>query len=210
MHTILEDLNWRYATKKFDPDKRVSADNLHIIKESLRLTATSYGLQPLKFILVESPDLRERLKTASFGQRQITDASHMIIICSYINIDSTHIDEYMEDVASAQSISIEETAGFGEYVKQMIVPLSIEEKSSWSSRQAYIALGQVMHTCASLRIDATPMEGFDATAYDEILNLEKRNLCATLVCAIGYRHDNDEAQYRTKVRRSSDKMFEII
>lgn len=210
MHTILEDLNWRYATKKFDPDKRVSADNLHIIKESLRLTATSYGLQPLKFILVESPDLRERLKTASFGQTQITDASHMIIICSYINIDSTHIDAYMEDVASAQSISIEETAGFGEYVKQMIVPLSIEEKSSWSSRQAYIALGQVMHTCASLRIDATPMEGFDATAYDEILNLEKQNLHATLVCAIGYRHDNDEAQYRTKVRRSSDKMFEII
>lgn len=210
MHKIIEDLNWRYATKKFDPSKRLPEAELHVIKESLRLTATSYGLQPLKFLIIESDDLRERLKVASFGQSQITDASHIIIICSYIDVDDTHIDDYMKDVASSQSISLEETKTFGGFIKQTIAPLSIEEKSAWCCNQAYIALGQVMHTCASLRVDATPMEGFDSKAYDDILGLSAQNLQATLVCAIGYRHEEDEAQYRAKVRKSSDKIFEVL
>ncbi|MFT5858470.1 MAG: nitroreductase [Flavobacteriaceae bacterium] len=210
MHTILKDLNWRYATKRFDPDKPVSEENLHIIKESLRLAATSYGLQPLKFIIVESPELRERLKTASYGQSQITDAAHIIVICSFTDLEDAHVDAYMKDVAAAQSLPLEETSGFGDYVKQVIAPLSTEEKASWNSRQAYIALGQVMHTCASLRVDATPMEGFDPLAYDEILGLKKQNLKATLVCAVGYRHADDEAQHRTKVRRSAEDMFDVI
>ena len=210
MNTIIEDLNWRYATKKFDPTKTISDDDLHTIKESLRLTATSYGLQPLKFLIIESAEIRERLKVASFGQPQLTEASHIIVLCSYIDITEADIDQYMSNVASTRSIPLEEIAGYGNFVKQTISPLELDEKTAWNCKQAYIALGQVLHTCASLRIDSTPMEGFDSVAYDQILDLSSQNLNATLVFAIGYRHEDDEAQHRTKVRKSSDTIFQTI
>ncbi len=210
MHTIIEDLNWRYATKKFDSTKEVSEEDLHVIKESLRLTATSYGLQPLKFLLIQSKELREKLKIASYGQSQLTEASHIIVLCSYIDLNELHIDEYMKDVASTRSIPVEETKDFGDFVKQAIQPMSTKEKTKWNENQAYIALGQVLHTCASLRIDSTPMEGFDSTAYDQLLGLSERNLKATLVCAIGYRHVEDDAQHRSKVRKSTQDIFEVM
>jgi nitroreductase len=210
MHPIIEDLQWRYATKQYDPTKRVSTAELEIIKESLRLTATSYGVQPLKFLIVESPELRAKLKVASFGQSQLTDASHVIILCSYIDVNHEDIDAYMTNISTTRSIPHQDVVGFGEYIKEVITPMTTEDISIWTSKQAYIALGQVMHTCATLRIDSTPMEGFDSLAYDEILGLSAQNLNATLVFAIGYRHEDDAAQYHAKVRQSSEDMFAVI
>lgn len=210
MHTIIEDLQWRYATKQFDSTKRVSTEDLEVIKESLRLTATSYGIQPLKFLIIESPELRERLKVASYGQSQLTDASHIIVLCSLVDIKENDVDNYMINLAQTRSVPVVQTDEFGNYIKSAIAPMSVEEKSNWASKQAYIALGQAMHTCATLRIDSTPMEGFDPASYSEILNLSAQNLQATLVLAVGYRHEEDEAQHREKVRQTTEDIFTTL
>lgn len=210
MNQIIEDLNWRYATKKFDPTKKVSAEDLETIKESLRLTATSYGLQSMKFLIVENPAIREQLKPVSWGQSQITDASHLIVLCSYIDINNDHVDQYMHDVATTRNLPLEATTQFGDFIKGTIATLTPEAKEIWSSKQVYIALGQALHTCATLRIDSTPMEGFDAKAYDEILGLSAKNLKATVLLPIGYRHEEDQNQHLAKVRKPSAVIFETI
>ena len=210
MNSIIESLNWRYATKKFDASKRISDEDLETIKASLRLTATSYGLQPMKFLIVENPEIREKLKTASYGQTQLTDASHIIVLCSYLDVLDTHVDDYMQDVSTTRNIPLEATKPFGDYIKGAITHFTPEQKTTWTSKQTYIALGQALHTCALLRIDSTPMEGFNPAGYDEVLGLSAQNLRASLVLAVGYRHEEDKNQHQAKVRKSDTKLFETI
>ena len=209
MNKIIEDLNWRYATKKFDSTKKISDEDLETIKESLRLVPSSYGLQPLKFLFIENPSLRQQLIEKSFNQSQITDASHLLVICSLTKISEEYIDKHIQNIAQIRSVSIESISGFGNYVKKQILHLKDEYVAEWNAKQAYIALGQLLHTCASLRIDATPMEGFEKEAYNEILELEKQALKAVLVCPIGYRSKEDTNQFLTKVRHPLENLFEI-
>lgn len=210
MHPIIEDLNWRYATKKYDPSKKVSTEDLEVIKESLRLTPTSYGLQPFKFLIIESEEIRQKLLPASYGQTQIIDASHVIVLCSQLDMNDEHIDGYMSTISETREIPVESLEQFSSYIKGAISPMTLEQKSLWNAKQAYIALGQVLATCATLRIDSTPMEGFDAAAYDQILGLKEKNLQAAVVCTIGYRHEEDKNQHLKKVRKSSEVLFETI
>lgn len=208
MNKIIEDLNWRYATKKFDPTRKIASEDLEIIKESLRLAPSSYGLQPLKFILIEDMNLRHRLKEKSFNQSQITDASHLLVICSFTEISEEYIDKHIENMAEIRSIPKERISGFGNYMKKEILPMEKVKMIEWNAKQAYIALGQLLHTCASLRIDATPMEGFEKEAYNEILQLDKLGIQAVLVCPLGYRSVEDSNQFLKKVRRSKDNLFD--
>ena len=210
MKKIIEDLNWRYATKKYDTTKKISAQDFNTIKESLRLSPSSFGLQPLKYIVVENKELREELKMHSFNQSQITDASHMIVFCSLIDIKENHIDQYIENIAKTRSQEIEKIVGFGDYMKKEIFPMDKSLLANWNSKQAYIALGQVLHTCANLRIDATPMEGFKADKFDQILGLTEQNLKSILVCAFGYRSIDDTNSSLKKVRKSHDDLFYTI
>ena len=210
MNKIIEDLNWRYATKKYDKTKKISAEDFNTIKESLRLSPSSYGLQPLKYIVIENKELREELKIHSFNQSQITDASHMIVFCSFIDIKENHIDQYIENIAKTRNQQIENVVGFGDYMKKEIFPMDKGLLANWNSKQAYIALGQVLHTCASLRIDATPMEGFKADKFDEILGLTEQNFKSILVCAFGYRSSDDTNSSLKKVRKSQNDLFTSI
>ena len=210
MNKIIEDLNWRYAVKKYDTTKKISAEDFNTIKESLRLSPSSFGLQPLRYFVVENKELREELKAHSFNQSQITDASHMIVFCSLIDIKENHIDQYIENIAKTRSQEIEKIVGFGDYMKKEIFPMDKSLLANWNSKQAYIALGQVLHTCASLRIDATPMEGFKADKYDEILGLTEQNLKSILVCAFGYRSNDDLNSSLLKVRKSHNDLFYTI
>ena len=207
MHPIIDDLNWRYATQKFDASKKVSTADFETIKESLRLTPSSYGLQPLHYLVITSPEIREDLKVASFDQSQIVDASHLIVICAFKELNESHIDDHINNIAETRNLHPENAEGFGNYMKNAISKLSPEEKINWNSKQAYIALGQLLHTCASLRIDATPMEGFVPEQYNEILGLDAQNLTAVLVCPIGYRHADDQAQFQSKVRKRQTDIF---
>jgi nitroreductase len=136
MNKIIEDLNWRYATKKYDTTKKISAEDFNTIKESLRLSPSSFGLQPLKYIVVENKELREELKVHSFNQSQITDASHMIVFCSFIDIKENHIDQYIENIAKTRSQDVEKIVGFGDYMKKEIFPMDKILLANWNSKQA--------------------------------------------------------------------------
>ena len=210
MHDIIKDLNWRYATKKFDSSKNIKDEDFEVIKDSLRLVPTSYGLQPLKFIIVESPELRQELQTMSYNQSQIVDASHLIIICSYRDLNETHIDEYVANISSTRDVHEEMMKGYGDFMKLTISKMDDDQKFRWNKNQAYIALGQLIHTCATLKIDATPMEGFKGKDYDKLLGLSDQNLTASLIVPMGYRHKDDNAQHQKKVRKSQDELFIIL
>ena len=209
MSKIIDDLNWRYATKRFNTNQRISEKDVKTIKESLRLVPSSYGLQPLKFILVENPVLREKLVAASYNQRQVQDASHLLVICSSLKMTDKHIDDFMENVANTRSVTLETTSGYSNFVKSTVNNMEDKNIERWNQNQAYIALGQLLHTCATLRIDATPMEGFIADQYAEILEIDKDEFHVTLVCPMGYRHEEDETQHLKKVRKSLDELFEV-
>lgn len=210
MHKIIEDLNWRYATKKFDSSQRISDSNLEVIKESLRLTPSSYGLQPLQFLIIENKSLRDELVPASYGQMQVADASHLIVICAITSIQDNHVDAYVENVIETRNADAERVNKYGAFMKKTFSEFTTDEKLNWASKQAYIVLGQLLHTCANLRIDATPMEGFIPDRYSEILKLSDKNLTPVLVCPIGYRHAEDTIQHDPKVRKSMDELFRII
>lgn len=210
MSTILENLNWRYATKKFDAAKKISSENLETLTEVLRLTPTSYGLQPLKFLVIENPAIRAKLLEKSYGQNQVVDASHLIVMCAFNNVDDSHVDDYVQNIATVRELPVEQLAGFGQYMKQNIGNMDAAQKQLWASKQAYIALGQFLHACADLRIDATPMEGFQPDGYDEVLGLKVKNLHAVLVCPIGYRAEDDHYQHLKKVRKVKSDIIEFI
>lgn len=210
MHKILEDLNWRYATKKFDPSKKLTEEQLHIVKESMRLTASSYGLQAYKVIIVENPEIREKLVDASYGQRPVADASHLFVFCANKAVNESDVDGYMNLISTTRNIEIDKLEGFSSGIKNTVSRLSEETLTNWTAKQTYIALGQLMHTCASLRVDCLPMEGFNPTQYNEILRLTEKNLTATLVCPVGFRHEEDHSQHKEKVRKSSENFFEVI
>jgi nitroreductase len=210
MKNIIEDLNWRYATKKFDPTKKMSQEQLDTILEVLRLTPTSYGLQPFKFLVVENVEIREKLKEKSWGQSQVTDASHLIILCSYLDLTEIHIDDHIENTVNMRQLEHTTLTGYSNFMKSTINKLESLTKQEWNKKQVYIALGLLINACAKLRIDLTPMEGFDIDSVDDILHLKERNLTATILCPIGFRSEDDTTQHLKKVRKSHEDLVEFI
>jgi nitroreductase len=205
---MIESLKWRYATKKFDKNKQVSAENIQLLKETVRLTASSYGLQPYKVLEVKSPEIREKLKAVSFGQPQITDASTLFVFCANDDLTDAHIDSYLELSAKIQKVDVEVFKGYGDFMKGVFGSRTTADKHEWAARQAYIALGNLLTTAASMQIDVCPMEGFDAQQYNEILGLKGSGYSSVVIAAIGYRSADDEAQNKAKVRRPLDELFE--
>lgn len=205
---MIQSLKWRYATKKFDTNKQVSAGNIQLLKETVRLTASSYGLQPYKVLEVKSPEIREKLKAVSFGQPQITDASTLFVFCANDDLTDAHIDSYLELSAKTQKVDVAAFKGFGDFMKGVFGSRTTADKHEWAARQAYIALGNLLTTAASMQIDVCPMEGFDARQYNEILGLKGSGYSSVVIAAIGYRSADDEAQNKAKVRRPLDELFE--
>jgi nitroreductase len=210
MSQIIEDLKWRYATKKYDSSKKISESDLDILKNVLTLVPTSNGLQPFRFLIVENPELREKLREKSYNQSQITDASHLVVMCAFKNIDSDFVENYLMLNSNYRNIPMENLAGFRNHLHRTVVSKSEYEILEANSKQVYIALGHLLHAAAQLRIDASPMEGFEANEYDEILGLSEKNLEATVVCALGYRSEEDAYQFQNKVRKSQEDLFEVI
>ena len=207
MNTFLENQNWRYATKKFDPSKKIADKDLVILKEAIRLSSSSYGLQPYKIIIVENPDLREQLKPAAWGQSQIVDASHIIVFANELNYGESGIDDYFKNVSQTREVPVESMQGYIDFMKASITALSDNDRNIWSAKQTYLALGNLMNAAAELRIDVTPMEGFVPEKVNEILGLNELGLNATLIATLGYRHKEDATQYFKKVRKSNEELF---
>ena len=210
MSKFIENQNWRYATKKFDATKKISTTDLEILKEAIRLSSSSYGLQLYKIIIVENPEIRAKLQPVSWGQAQIVDASHLIVFANQTNISNVEIDSYLENVSQTRNLPIDALSGYGDFMKGAITPLSEEAKNAWTAKQTYLALGNLLNAAAELKIDVTPMEGFDPKQYNEILGLDKLNLNASVIAAVGYRHEEDATQHYKKVRKSNEDLFITI
>lgn len=207
---IIEDLQWRYATKRFDSSKQISRENLNTLIEVVRLAPSSYGMQPIKLFVIENKDLREKLRAESYDQSQITDASHLFILCSNLEVGSTQIEEHIAITSEIRGGDPEKLVKYGEFMKKTFSKLTTDEHLIWSSKQAYIALGHLLHACAQLRIDATPMEGFKPEGYDQILGLSQNNWKAILAIPVGYRTEDDHHQFTAKVRKTVDNFVEFI
>ncbi|WP_062058965.1 NAD(P)H-dependent oxidoreductase [Aquimarina longa] len=202
---IIESLHWRYATKKFDSDKIVSQKKIEILTEAFNLTATSYGLQPLKLVVIKDKELQKELTEHSWNQQQVADASHVLVFCIEKVIDKKYISQYFNNVIATRNTPEEIINPFKKQLIESFDSKSIEEISNWATKQAYLALGNLLTVCAIEEIDACPMEGFIPKKYDEILNLNNLGLTSVLVLPIGYRAKDDMFSEFKKVRRSIDE-----
>jgi len=207
MNSVIESLNWRYATKQYDASKKISSEDLETLLEATRLSASSYGLQPYKIINVENPELRTQLRAVAWNQSAITDASHLFVFAVEKNLGDKQVQAYMENISQTRGIPVEALEGFSGMIHNAIDGLDENAKQNWAKKQAYIALSTLINTAAYLKLDATPMEGFDAQKFDEILDLEALGLASAVVAAVGYRHEEDAAQHYKKVRKSNKDLF---
>ena len=206
----IENLKWRYATKKFDSSKKISTDKLEKLKEAIQLSVSSYGLQLYKVIIVENATLREKLKPASWGQDQIKEASHLIVFCNYPDVNDKHVDDFLNMTAKSQGIEVKNLSGYGDFMKSKIKEMTTSDSFHWTSRQTYLALGNLLSACAELKIDSCPMEGFEPEKYNEILGVSKQGLNAAVIATIGYRSNEDHTQNRPKVRKPINDLFEVL
>jgi len=196
---VLRQLHWRYATKKFDPTRKIAAEDWRSLEQALVRSPSSFGLQPWKFFVVTDPDLKATLKTASWNQSQITDASHLVVFAIKKNLGAADVDRYLARIAEVRSVPLESLDGFK---KMLLGSLSrpVEEVNAWATRQLYIALGFFLSAAAMLGIDACPMEGFQPEQYDAILGLTEMGYGATVLATAGYRAADDPYIKLPKVR----------
>ena len=205
---LLEQLNWRYATKQFDPNRKISAADWATIEEALTLSPSSGGLQPWKFIVVTDPAVRAKLLPASYGQRQISEASHLVVFASKLNLGDADVDAHIRRVASVQGAPAEALLPLRNMLVGGIVKaLDEPARNAWARNQAYIALGNLLTSAAMLGIDACPMEGFDRAQYDEILGLKAQGYASAVIATLGYRSAGDKYAGAPKVRFPKEQLF---
>jgi nitroreductase len=206
---LIESLNWRYATKKFS-NKKVSAEKLDKIIEATNLSASSAGMQPYRLFVVENQELRKKLGEGSFNS-QIIDASHLLIFTAFEKITLEHIEQYLNHIAEVRSIPVEGLADFKGSLVNFLLSRKDEDNFAWAARQAYIALGTALIAAADLEVDTTPMEGFDAVKFDELLGLKERGLKSIVILALGYRDEEQDifAKFK-KVRLAKEEFVKAI
>ena len=207
---VIDHYKWRYAAKIFDSKKKISDANIELIKDSISLAPTSYGLQLFKVIIVEKKEIKDELKKASFNQSQISDASHIFVFCNSTKIVEDDIDNYIKNKAAVQNKTINEISGYGDFLKDTLLKKEDKKISTWTANQVYIALSHLLTFCPSLGIDSCPIEGFESHKYNDILKLNDRNLNPKVVAAVGYRSNKDLSQYEKKIRKSNDELFETM
>jgi len=205
MKELLEALNWRYAVKKFST-KKIPQEKIDIIMESLRLTPSSFGLQTWKFILVEDKIIREKLVSVSWDQRQVADASHLLVLARVANVSDADVDKWTGFLAEKQNMPTDKKDAYANMIKGYLNNTPKEMITSWLEKQLYIVLGNLMTTCALVEIDSCPMEGFNGKAYDDILGLDKLGLKSVLACPIGYRAEDDPYQHLAKARYAMEDL----
>ena len=210
MNSYIEDLQWRYATKKFDTSKKVSEEDLETLLEAIQLTASSYGLQPYHTFIIIDTELRQKLQPVSWGQTQIVDSTFLLVFANKTEVDGEWIDAYLKNISETRNIPLDALSEYSEIMYGNILGLSKEEQANWTTKQTYIALGNLLSAAAALKIDTTPMEGFDSAAYNELLGLTEKGLNASLVVAIGYRSDEDATQHFAKVRQAKKELFTYL
>ncbi len=211
MSSILSDLQWRYATKKFNTDKKISPENIQILKEVLRLTPSSLNMQPWKFLIIENKALKEELKKHSFDQPQITDCSHLIVFCRKTSLSQSDIDTLIQHTAHTRNQDISTLDAYKNMIENVLLhgPRAAHV-DTWARDQVFIALGNFLTACSTLHIDTCSIGGFDPEGYKKVLDLHPQNLAPCVVCAIGYRSEEDSTQKRKKVRFEHEMIIQEL
>ncbi|RZJ69737.1 NAD(P)H-dependent oxidoreductase [Flavobacterium sp.] len=208
MNTFISDLNWRYATKKYDASQKISGEDLDVLKQAIRFSPSSMGLQPYKVVIVEDAKIREQLAEVSFMNKQsVLEASHLFVFANILDLSGDHVADAIGQISKVRGIPLENLeqmiSGYSSYVASK----EIVERNIWTSKQTYIALANLLNAAAALKIDATPMEGFNPDAYNEILGLGEKGLSASVIATVGYRHEDDRFHGLAKVRKPESELF---
>ncbi|MDJ0569099.1 MAG: NAD(P)H-dependent oxidoreductase [Pleurocapsa sp. MO_192.B19] len=206
---VLQQLQWRYATKKFDPTKKIPESVWKTLEQSLVLSPSSFGLQPWKFFVVRNLEIRQQLLEHSLGQTAVVEASHLVVLAIKKDLSASDVDDYIKRMAEVQQVSVENLEGFGNVVKGFLQKPTLNE-DQWATKQTYIALGFFMTCAAMLGIDTLPMEGFIPAKYDEVLDLAAKGYSSVVLCPAGYRADDDKYASKPKVRYPTESVVDYI
>ena len=208
--SLVQQLQWRYATKHFDPQRPIPTEVWAALEQSLILTPSSYGMQPWKFIILNrDAALRERLVGCSWGQRQVADSSHYVVFAVRTEITAADVERYVDRIAEVRSVDKSTVEPLRKMIDGGIVKrMNAAQQQEWASRQAYIALGNFMTSAAVLGVDTCPMEGIDPAQYDEILGLRGSGYATCVGCAAGYRAETDKYARLAKVRYTAQQVME--
>ena len=207
---IIDKLNWRYATKKFDESRKLSSKKLNGLKEAFNLTATSYGLQTVKLVVVGKDNVKDQFVEICFGQQQVAQASHILVFCVQDIVNEHDVDAHFDNIKDIRKTPEIILAKYRKEQKDFLNKKTKQEIEDWCTNQAYIALGNLMTVCAIEEIDACPMEGFIPSKVDELLNLSNLGLKSVLLLPVGYRAKDDMFADFKKVRKNiSDTVIEM-
>jgi nitroreductase len=208
---LIDQLNWRYATKQFDPTKQITAQDWAALEEALVLTPSSIGLQPWAFLVIDDPAVRAKLLLASYGQPQVVDASHLVVFATKTNYSEMDVDAHIRQAAKVRGVGVETLDGLRTMAMRSIVQgMDETARRNWATNQTYIALGNLVTSAALLGIDAAPMEGFERHRYDDILGLKVRGLTASVIAAVGYRRESDKYAAAPKVRFPREEIVQHV
>ena len=210
MNNILDALEWRYAVKKFDDKASLTEQQILEVKKVFNLSASSYGLQPYKMIVVQNPELKEKLVPASFGQQQISQSAAILVFAVRTDFGMDYIDQFFKDMSTKRQIPLENLEGYKNFMKGSFANKSEDEISSWATKQVYLTMGHMLASLAALQIDACPMEGLDPQAYDKILDLDAKQLKTIIAMPIGVGAPDDASATALKVRKDlSDIIIDL-
>jgi nitroreductase len=204
---IIDSLKWRYATKQFDAAKVVSESDIQTLQQAVNLSATSYGLQPFRVVLVTDPKVKEQLKAASFNQSQLTESSHVFVFANMLEVSDDYVDNFIKLLAATRGIPLDAVQGYADYIKGSLKGKDAATIQDWTRRQAYIALGTLLATAGELKVDTCPMEGFEPEKVNKILGLKEQGLSACVIATVGYRSEEDKTQHAAKVRLPIEELF---
>lgn len=205
---VLERLQWRYATKKFEATRKIPADVWSVLEQSAILSPSSFGLQPWKFIVVDDPALRETLRAKAWNQAQVTDASHLVVFARRTSVDRAYVQRVIDRMAEVRHVPPANLNGYRDMMLGFVENAEPGFDDVWNSRQVYIALGFFLSACAMMGVDACPIEGFEPAAFDEILGLGQDGYAATVIAAAGYRASDDATGSAAKVRFIAQELIE--
>jgi nitroreductase / dihydropteridine reductase len=199
--TIIEHLQWRYATKVFDTSKELSGEDLNVILAAGNLAATSYGLQPFSLVAVTDPLKKQALVPHAYGQTQVAENGALIVLAARTDVDSAYITEYANRIEAIRHLPTGSVNGFKDMMIGHLTALSATDRLVWAQKQAYIALGTMLTAAATLQVDNAALEGFDPIKFNEILGLDAHHLHATVLLVLGYRSPLDQTAGLAKVRK---------
>jgi nitroreductase len=208
--TVLAQLRWRYATKKFDPARKIAPELWAKLEQAPVLSPSSYGLQPWKFVVVTDPEVRKKLHPVSYNQAQILDASHLVVFAAKNPPTPADVERHVARTEQVRGLTAGALDGLRKAITGFLAGKTEADAHAWAARQTYIALGVFLSACALAGVDACPMEGFQPDRYDEILGLKEKGFRALALATAGYRHPDDPAAKFAKSRFPVEDVIERV